>query len=525
MGNHRTIDPFWYLIFTILVFLFAVYGTSYGQFLAGGGGGSGISPNTNATLGAAAGQITQTTALNTASGGSAYLSYSTIPSGAFVAVGNVITGTSIPDGDTITSLNGTVIVTQAANGTFAAGTNKVIPMATTGSFTPGMQCIDTTSPTSISDGNTIFTIQANTSITMTNAIANASGGSADSISCYPTIGLGGATTATVLAGGGPYTIYPSTYVAGITSPTGGLLVNGGINASGTVGASFFSLMPSVSFQTPGGQNGCPTNSNGMELFTTGQIAMCVAGSVSAIGTPNTWAVNRSQNGNMTFQVINTNNGNAAASGVVLRNFTSGAANDCDEFMQNGASATTLTNSSSALNLLYNFNANCTAVNFFIANQATGSNVNLMEFTSGSLIEVPHISTDSGQTATATVCEDTTSHALYFGSGTGGICKGTSSVRFKTDVVPVTDGLDQVMKLKPINFHYKPEAGDPLPELYGFLAEDMDKVIPKLVGRDPEDRPSSIDLLGLVPVLTKAIQQQQTEIADLKQQLEAIKASK
>jgi hypothetical protein len=61
-------------------------------------------------------------------------------------------------------------------------------------------------------------------------------------------------------------------------------------------------------------------------------------------------------------------------------------------------------------------------------------------------------------------------------------------------------------------------GDPNHELYGFTAEDMQKVLPKLVGLDKSGRANTADYVGLIPVLVKAVQEQQGEIADLKRQL-------
>jgi hypothetical protein len=130
-------------------------------------------------------------------------------------------------------------------------------------------------------------------------------------------------------------------------------------------------------------------------------------------------------------------------------------------------------------------------------------------------------TDSGQTATATVCEDTTSHVLYFGSGTAGICKGTSSMRFKENIGQIAYGLPEVMKLQPVSYYTKAQYGDSNKQLYGFLAEDTAKVMPKGVTEyDAKGDPSSVDYIGLVPVLVKAIQQQQAQIEELKHKLNA-----
>lgn len=127
-----------------------------------------------------------------------------------------------------------------------------------------------------------------------------------------------------------------------------------------------------------------------------------------------------------------------------------------------------------------------------------------------------ITTDATHTD-ATVCEDTTSHQFYSGSGTAGICLGTSSLRFKHDVHDLAVGLPQIMALRPIDYRYNRGYGGAGIK-YGFAAEEVDKVMPLLVGKDKSGQPNAVDWAGIVPVLVKAIQQQQAEIADLKARL-------
>jgi hypothetical protein len=122
---------------------------------------------------------------------------------------------------------------------------------------------------------------------------------------------------------------------------------------------------------------------------------------------------------------------------------------------------------------------------------------------------------------ATVCEDTTTHQLYFGSGTLGICLGTSSARFKPYMAPIAEGLPQIMALQPIRYKLDAEHGDPDKVLYGFTAEQGGSVLPELMGRDADGRPNTFDYLGVVPVLVKALQEQQNEIAYLKKHLDAV----
>ena len=123
-------------------------------------------------------------------------------------------------------------------------------------------------------------------------------------------------------------------------------------------------------------------------------------------------------------------------------------------------------------------------------------------------------TDAAKTD-ATVCEDTTSHQLYFGSGTAGICLGTSSLRYKHDVTPLSEGLDAVLALEPISYKVNADHGDPNKVLYGFSAEQGGTVLPQLMAKDTLGRPNTFDYLGVVPVLVRAIQEQQAEIEQLR----------
>lgn len=111
-----------------------------------------------------------------------------------------------------------------------------------------------------------------------------------------------------------------------------------------------------------------------------------------------------------------------------------------------------------------------------------------------------------------LCINTTTHIVSSGSGTLGICLGTSSVRYKRSIVNVADGLDTIMNLQPKNFRYLKGYGDNgAREQYGFIAEDVVKVLPKLVGLDAQKRPNTVDIVGMVPVIVKALQQMQGEI--------------
>jgi hypothetical protein len=153
----------------------------------------------------------------------------------------------------------------------------------------------------------------------------------------------------------------------------------------------------------------------------------------------------------------------------------------------------------------------------IGTQAGGSGTLRNVALVGALITIPGIGSDATHTD-ASICEDTTTHALYSGSGTLGICLGTSSLRFKHDVAPLNVGLKQIMALQPIIYRMNADRGDPNKDFYGFSAEQGLKALPKLVGNDEHGDPATFDYMGVVPVLVKAMQEQQHEIEHLKARL-------
>lgn len=130
------------------------------------------------------------------------------------------------------------------------------------------------------------------------------------------------------------------------------------------------------------------------------------------------------------------------------------------------------------------------------------------------IRLPAITSDAALTD-STVCQDTTNHALFSGSGTLGICLGTSSARYKHDVSDLGLGLHAIMGLQPKRYFLDRQHGDPTKPYYGFLAEDGVGVLPELVGNDNIGRPNTFDYLGIVPILVRAVQEQQVEIETLR----------
>jgi hypothetical protein len=86
--------------------------------------------------------------------------------------------------------------------------------------------------------------------------------------------------------------------------------------------------------------------------------------------------------------------------------------------------------------------------------------------------------------------------------------------------------DRLMALKPVNFAWKADGS----RVDGFLAHEAQEVVPEAVtgskdavNNDGKPEYQGIDQSKLVPVLTAALQEALTEIADLKARVAALEA--
>jgi hypothetical protein len=108
------------------------------------------------------------------------------------------------------------------------------------------------------------------------------------------------------------------------------------------------------------------------------------------------------------------------------------------------------------------------------------------------------------------------------ASTGNFARSTSSLRYKTDVQNATYGLSDVLKLRPVTYKGKSEAdGDKV--FGGFIAEEIDELgLKEFVEYDSENQPDSLAYGNMVSLLTKAIQEQQAMIEELKAEIQLLK---
>jgi|GEM_PF-4934856 len=91
---------------------------------------------------------------------------------------------------------------------------------------------------------------------------------------------------------------------------------------------------------------------------------------------------------------------------------------------------------------------------------------------------------------------------------------SSDARFKTAVQRLPQALDRVLRLRGVTYQWQPELHrDPRPQI-GFIAQEVEAVLPELVSTDEEGF-KSVAYANAVPVLVEAIKEQQQQIAELK----------
>jgi hypothetical protein len=97
---------------------------------------------------------------------------------------------------------------------------------------------------------------------------------------------------------------------------------------------------------------------------------------------------------------------------------------------------------------------------------------------------------------------------------------TSDANLKTNITTSPYGLQQVLQMKPVQYNWKTNPSTNLQ--IGFLAQDIKEIIPEVVVTPANGDPMGMKYSELIPVLVKAIQEQQKQIDELKKENADIK---
>ncbi|WP_457615545.1 tail fiber domain-containing protein, partial [Lutibacter sp.] len=108
--------------------------------------------------------------------------------------------------------------------------------------------------------------------------------------------------------------------------------------------------------------------------------------------------------------------------------------------------------------------------------------------------------------------------------TGGVTYATTSDgRLKTNIVSITNALSLINTIKPRIYEFKSNRGI---KEYGFIAQELIKVLPQAVSGDPnsnvETDPMMVDYSRVTPLLTAGIQELKKEVDKLKEENKILK---
>lgn len=109
-------------------------------------------------------------------------------------------------------------------------------------------------------------------------------------------------------------------------------------------------------------------------------------------------------------------------------------------------------------------------------------------------------------------------------GTGWNANSDQRLKKNIQTLSSEKGLAAIEKLNPVSFNWKDL--DSSTAQLGFIAQEVQEVFPELVSEGPSiqtiSKPLGLNYTGLIPALVKAIQEQQQEIDQLKQEIQLLK---
>jgi hypothetical protein len=94
---------------------------------------------------------------------------------------------------------------------------------------------------------------------------------------------------------------------------------------------------------------------------------------------------------------------------------------------------------------------------------------------------------------------------------------TSDRRLKDNIQPISDATDKLMDMKPVTHTWIDNPDEP--QVHGFIAQEMQEVVPEAVSGDAEsDEMMSMDYGRITPVIVAALQDALNEIKELKERI-------
>lgn len=137
-----------------------------------------------------------------------------------------------------------------------------------------------------------------------------------------------------------------------------------------------------------------------------------------------------------------------------------------------------------------------------------------------ILELPMTSSGRASVGVGTDSPSNTLEVVAGGTTLADAWTARSSRRFKTNIQPLLGALQKVEQLQGVTDRRKDDGRE-----IGVVAEDVDKVVPEVVSRDPKTKEvQGVDYARLAALLIEAVKSQQVEIRELKTQIEQLRAN-
>lgn len=221
------------------------------------------------------------------------------------------------------------------------------------------------------------------------------------------------------------------------------------------------------------------------------------------------------NNYLQLNIQNRSNGSSASSDVVA---TADNGNETVNFVDMGINSSTYT-STGILGGVNNAYLYATGNDFVIGNGTAAKD--LVFFTGGTAaanekMRLTAASVEPG-TDNATTMGTTTKRwsVVYAANGT----IQTSDARLKKNILPLTYGLNEIMKLEPVSYNWKDNSGG---NKIGLIAQEVRKIIPQVVVGDESIENIGMNYAELVPVLINAVKELKTELDSTRKELAELK---
>jgi len=104
---------------------------------------------------------------------------------------------------------------------------------------------------------------------------------------------------------------------------------------------------------------------------------------------------------------------------------------------------------------------------------------------------------------------------------GTLTTSTSDISMKKDIIPINQALQKVLEMKGVYFSWKND--NPINRKVGFIAQDMEKVLPEVVFTNPVDGLKGINYPEITAVLAQAVKEQQQVIEKQQSEINHLKS--